>query len=60
MMVEEAIMPVGSQAFMVAEELPDEIKCRLPDAAYVSTERAPADRGERLRADRFGDNLIIH
>src|SRR3989441_5655442 len=60
MMVEEAIMPVGSQAFMAAEELPDEIKRRLPDAANVSTERAPPHRGERLRADGFGDNLIIH
>ena len=37
MMVEEAIMAVGSQAFMAAEELPDEIKCRLPNAANVST-----------------------
>src|SRR5262252_1966380 len=60
MMVEEAIMPVGSQAFMAAEELPDEIKRRLPDAANVSTERSPPHRGERLRADGFGDNLIIH
>src|SRR5215510_2502005 len=60
MMVEEAIMPVGSQAFMAAEELPDEIKRRLPDAADVSTERSPPHRGERLRADSFGDNLIIH
>src|SRR5262249_11811389 len=48
------------QAFMAAEELPDEIKRRLPDAANVSTERAPPRRGERLRADGFGDNLIIH
>src|SRR5262245_14088817 len=60
MMVEEAIMPIDSQAFMAAEKLPDEIKRRLPDAANVSTERAPPHRGERLRADRFGDNLIIH
>ena len=60
MMVEEAIMPAGSQAFMVAEELPDEIKRRLPDAANVSTERTPPHCGERLRADGFGDNLIIH
>src|SRR5262245_42568672 len=60
MMVEEAIMPVGSQAFMAAEDLPDEIKRRLPDAANVSTERAPPNRGERLGADGFGDNLIIH
>jgi hypothetical protein len=60
MMVEEAVMPVGSQAFMAAEELPDEIKRRLPDAADVSTERSPPHRGKRLRADCFGDNLIIH
>ena len=60
MMIEEAIMPVGSQAFMTAEELPYEIKCRLPDAANVSTKRALSHRGERLRADGFCDNLIIH
>jgi hypothetical protein len=60
MMVEEAIMPVGSQAFMAAEELPDEIKRWLPDAANVSTVRSPPHRGERLRTDGFGDNLIIH
>jgi hypothetical protein len=60
MMVEEAIMAVGSQAFMAAKELPDEIKRRLPDAANVSTERAPPHRGERLRADGFSDNLTIH
>ena len=36
------------------------ISRRLPDAANVSTERAPPHRGERLRADGFGDNLIIH
>jgi hypothetical protein len=60
MMVEEAIMPVSSQAFMAAKELPNEIKRRLPDAANVSTERAPPHCGERLRADGFGDNLTIH
>jgi hypothetical protein len=60
MMVEEAIMPVGSQAFMAAEELPDEIKRRLPDTANVSTERSPSHRDKRLRADGFSDNLIIH
>jgi hypothetical protein len=60
MMIEEAIMPVGSQAFMAAKELPDEIKRRLPDAANVSTERAPSHRGERLGADGFSDNLTIH
>jgi hypothetical protein len=60
MMVEEAIVAVGSQAFMSPEELPDEIKGRLPDAANVSTERAPPHRGERPCADGFGDNLTIH
>jgi hypothetical protein len=60
MMVEEAIMRVGSQAFMAAKELPDEIERRLPDAANVSTERAPPHRGERLGADGFSDNLTIH
>jgi hypothetical protein len=60
MMVKEAIMPLGSQPFMAAEELPDEIKRRLPDAANVSTQRAPPHRGERLRADGFCDNLTIH
>jgi hypothetical protein len=60
MMVKEAIMPVGSQVFMAAEELPDEIKRRLPDAANVATERAPPHCGERLRAHGFGNNLIIH
>src|SRR5215813_1263338 len=60
MMVEEAIMPVGSQAFIATQELPHEIKCRLPDAANVSRERAPTHRSERLRADGLGDNLIIH
>jgi hypothetical protein len=60
MMVEEAIMPVGSQPFMAAKELPDEIERRLPDAANVSTERAPPHRGERLGANGFSDNLIIH
>jgi hypothetical protein len=60
MMIDEAIVPADTQAFMAAEELPDEIKCRLPDATNVSTKRAPSHRGERLRADSFGDNLIIH
>jgi hypothetical protein len=60
MMIEEAIMSVGSQAFMATEELPNEIKRRLPDAANVSAESAPPHRGERPRADGFGDNLIIH
>ncbi len=60
MMVKKAIMAVGSQVFMAAEELPDEIKRRLPDAADVSTEPAPSHRRERLRADGFGDNLTIH
>jgi hypothetical protein len=60
MMIEEAIMAVGSQAFMTAEELPDEIKRRFPDAANVSTKRAPPHCGERLRTDGFGDNLTIH
>jgi hypothetical protein len=60
MMVEEAIMPVDSQALMATEELPDEIKRWLPDAANVSTERAPPHRGERLCADGFRDNLTIH
>src|SRR5438046_10480593 len=45
---------------MAAEELPDEIKRRLPDAANVSTVRAPPHHGEQLRADGFGDNLTIH
>jgi hypothetical protein len=48
MMVEEAIMPVGSQPFMAAEEFPDEIKRRLPDAANVSNERTTSDGGEWL------------
>ena len=60
MMVEEAIMPVGSKAFMAPEELPDEVKRRLPDAANVSTERAPPHRGKRLCAEGFGNNLTIH
>jgi len=60
MMVKEAIMAVGSQSFMAAKELPDEIKRRLPDAANVSTERTPPHRGERLCADGFGDNLTTH
>jgi hypothetical protein len=60
MTIDEAIMSVGSQAFMAAEKLPDQIKRRLPDAANVSTERASPDRSERLRADGLGDNLIIH
>ena len=60
MMVEEAIMPVGSQTFMAAEEIPDQIKRRLPDAANVSTKCAPPHCGERLCANSFSNNLIIH
>src|SRR5262249_58767782 len=60
MMVEEAIIPVGSQAFIATQELPDEIKCRLPDAANVSRGRAPTHRSERLRADRPCDRPDIH
>jgi len=53
-------MPVGPQALVSSEELPDEIKSRLPGAANVSREHASPHRGERLRADGFSDHLIIH
>lgn len=55
MMVEEAIMSLVSQTLMAAEEFPNQIKRRLPDAANVSTECAPPHRGERLRANGFGN-----
>jgi hypothetical protein len=60
MVVDEAIMAVASQVLMAADKLPNEIKRRLPDAANVSTERAPPHCGEWLRADGFGHNLAIH
>ena len=45
-MVEEAIVPTFSQVLMAAEELPDEIKRRLPGAANVPNRHAPVHRGE--------------
>src|ERR1700752_4975683 len=58
--VKEAIMTVGPEAFMVAEKLPDNIKCRLPCSPNVPNAQATPHCGERLRPDGFGDNVIIH
>ncbi len=60
MMVEEAIVAISSQTFMSAEEIPNEIKRRPPDAANVSTESPPPHRGEGLHANGFRDNWRIH
>jgi hypothetical protein len=59
-MIDKAIVSVDAQAFVAAEELPNEIKRRFPDATNISTERASPDRSERLRADGPSNNLIIH
>jgi hypothetical protein len=58
--VKEAIMTVGPQAFMATKKLPDKIKRRLPCFPNVPYAQAPPDCGERLRTDVFGDHLIIH
>src|SRR2546429_9418655 len=58
--VKEAIMTVGPQAFMAAEKLPDQIKRRLPCSPNVPNAHAAPYCGERLRADGFGDNLVIY
>jgi hypothetical protein len=59
-MVKEAIMAVRPQAFMLAEKFPDEIKCRPPCFTNLSNTHAAPHCSERLRADAFGDHLIIH
>src|SRR6266404_7801651 len=58
--VKEAIMTVGPQAFMAAEKLPDKIKRRLPSSPNVPNAQAAPHGGERLGADSFCYNLIIH
>src|SRR5207244_8550614 len=58
--VKEAIMTVGPQAFMAAEKLPDKIERRLPCSPSVPNAHAAPYCGERLRPDAFGDNVIIH
>src|SRR5438552_19003312 len=58
--VKKAIMTVGPQAFMAAEKLPDKIKRRLPCSPNVSNAQAAPHGGERLGADSFCYNLIIH
>jgi len=58
--VNEAIMTVGPETFMMAEKLPDNIKRRLPCSPNVRTTQAAPHCGERLRPDAFGDNVIIH
>src|SRR5262245_64000825 len=58
MMVQETIMPAGSQALMATQKLPDEIKRRLPRAPNVSDAHATPHRGEGLRTDDPGDDLI--
>src|SRR5438067_2054640 len=58
--VEKAIMTVGPQAFMLAEELPDKVKRRLPCCPNFPNAHAAPHRRERLRLDTLGDNLIAH
>src|SRR5947199_10746288 len=58
--VKEAIMTVDPQAFMAAEKLPDKIKRRLPCLPNLANAYVASHCGYRLRADGFGDNLIIH
>ena len=60
MMVEKTIMSAGPQIIVTTEELPNEIKRRLPSAAYVSAENAPPYGSEGLRRDDFCFDLIIH
>src|SRR5947207_11453459 len=58
--VKEAIMTVGPQAFMAAEKLPDKIKRRLPCSPNVPNAYVTPHRGQRLRAYSPGHNLILH
>jgi hypothetical protein len=59
-MVEKTVMPANPQTLVTTEELPNEIKRRLPGAAYVSAENAPAYSSEGLRRDDFCFDPIIH
>jgi hypothetical protein len=56
--IKEAIMTVGPQAFMATEKLPDKIKRRLPCSSNVSDEHTPPHCREELRTDGFCDDLI--
>src|SRR3954468_12095091 len=47
MLIEKTIMPAGRQAVRATEELPNEIKRRLPGPANVSTEHVASHGGER-------------
>ena len=58
--VNEAIVTVGPQAFMLAEKLPDKIKRRLSCSPNFPNAHAAPHCGERLRADGVGDDLIVH
>src|SRR5947207_15868024 len=58
--VNEAIMTVGPQAFMAAEKLPDNIKRRPPCSPNVPNAHVTPHRGQRLRAYSPGHNVILH
>jgi hypothetical protein len=60
MMVEKTIMPAGPQVFVAADEFPNEIKRRLPGSTDVPAQHASSYRSERLGADGFCFDLIVH
>jgi hypothetical protein len=47
-MVKEAIMTIGPEAFVAAEKLPDQVKRRLPFSPNVPSAHATAYCGKRL------------
>jgi hypothetical protein len=59
-LIKEAIVTIGPQAFMAAEKLPDKIKGRLPCSSNLPNAHGTPHCGKRLRANGLSDNLIVH